>query len=198
MMTVEVAHHLRMARMGHVLLESVPGAALRVGRVDGPSVVVAAVGDPRAEVLPCQHRAALTRALASGVQRTYACALGLVQGGDLTVELVAPSGTDLGNGVFARDEGSLRRLCAVTTLCPAHASSTIRAARTVPIPAHDALTQDPGRADLRLDLAHDPALGVTLMSWLHRPHPAVVGPMEDLARAASAACVVEELLQTLR
>jgi hypothetical protein len=46
-------------------------------------------------------------------------------------------------------------------------------------------------------VAHDPALAVTLMSWLHRPHPAVVGPLEDVARAAAAACAVEELLQTL-
>jgi hypothetical protein len=197
--TRAIAHHLRLARLGQALVEALPGAALRIGQADGPAVTVAAAHDPRSDVVPCQHRAALTRALASGLPRTYAGALGLAPADDgpLSVELLPPPNSDLGGGVFARETGPDRTLCTVTTLCPSHASTAVRAARTVPLPAHEALTRDPDLADLRLHLARDEALGVTLLSWVHRPHPAVIGPLEDVARAAAAACAVEELLLSL-
>jgi hypothetical protein len=144
-------------------------------------------------------RAALARALELGAQEHYAHALGLGEGGALTTELVAPVGADLGSGVLARDEDDgRRRVATVTTLCPQHASAAVRAARTVPLPAHHALTREPALADLTLEVAHDPMLEVTLLSWRHRPHPAVVGAVEDVARAASAACAVEELLHSTR
>ena len=187
--------HLRLPRLGHVLVEALPGAALRIGRADGNHVVVAPPHDPRADVLTCQHRAALARALETGLQRTYAHALGLRDGGELTTELLPPAGADLGSGVLAREDGDgLRRVITVTTLCPTHAARAVRAARTVPMPAHEALTRDPALADLSLEIAHDRALRVTLLSWRHRPHPAVLGAIDDVARAASAACAVEELL----
>jgi hypothetical protein len=195
--TVQAHHELRLARLGQVLLEALPGAVLRIGRAGGPHVTVASVGDPRRDLLPCQHRAALARALAAGHARSYAGALRLPRGDDLTVELVAPAGSDLGLGVFTLDEGQDRRLLTVTTLCPRHASGAVRAARTVPLPAHDALARDPDRAGLRLEMAHDRALGITLLSWRHRPHPAVLGAMEDVVHAAAAACAVEELLHGL-
>jgi hypothetical protein len=191
--------HLRLVRLGHVLLDAVPGAALRVGRVGGGHVLVAPAHDRRADVLLCQHRAALVRSLETGLQSAYAHALGLREGGDLTTELLAPPGADLGSGALARDdEDGRRRVVTVTTLGPADAAAAARAARTVPHPAHEALTRDPGRADLTLEIAHDRALRVTLLSWRHRPHPAVVGAVDDVARAASAACAVEELLQAVR
>lgn len=198
------ADHLRLARLGHILVEAVPGAALRVGRPDGPAVVVAPPADPRAEVLLCQHRAALARSLETGLQHTYTRALGLDDGGPLVAELLTPAGADLGCGVLARPtraHGQLddepdgeRRVVAVTTLCPQHAAKAVRAARTVPVPAHEALTRDPALADLSLEIAYDRALRVTLLSWRHRPHPAVIGAVDDVARAAAAACAVEELL----
>lgn len=199
MMQTTIAAHLRLQRLAHVLVESVPGSALRVGRVGGGSVVVAPAGDPRADVLPCQHRAALAHALAAGLQHAYAHALGLREGGDLTAELLPPPGADLGSGVLARDEADgQRRVVTVTTLCPDHAAAAVRAARTVPLPAHHALTREPALADLTLELAHDRSLAVTLLSWRHRPHPAIVGAVEDVARAASAACAVEEVLAAAR
>jgi hypothetical protein len=196
-MLVEIAQHLRQARLGHVLLEALPGAALRIGRAEGPSVTVARFGDERSDVLPCQHRAALARSLASGLQRTYAHALGLGYGGALLVELLPPAGADLGSGVFALDEAPNRRLITTTTLCPGHAAQAVHAAQTVPAPAHDLLCREPDLADLHLDVGHDQVLGVTVLSWLHRPHPAVIGPMDDIARAAAAACMVEELLHEI-
>ncbi len=196
-MQIAIAEQLRLPRLAHVLLEAIPGAALRVGRVDGPSVLVAPAGDPRAEVLLCQHRAALAGALEAGEQRGYANAVGLRDGGPVTTELLAPPGADLGSGVLARDDGGgHRRVVTVTTLCPQHAAAAVRAARTVPLPAHHALTREPALADLSLEVAHDRMLAVTLLSWRHRPHPAVVGAVEDVARAASAACAVEELLRS--
>jgi hypothetical protein len=199
--TIQAHHQLRLARLGHVLLEALPGAALRIGRSSGAEVTVAGVGDPRSDFLPCQHRAALCRALDAGRVRTYADALGLVDGDepadDLTVELVAPRGTDLGLGVYALDEGPDRRLFTVTTLGPRHASAAVRAARTIPLPAHHALTRAPDRAELRQEVAHDRPRGITLLSWLHRPHPAVLGAMEDVVRGAAAACAVEELLHAV-
>lgn len=190
-----ISSHLRLARLGQILVESVPGTALRVGHVGGPTTVVAGPGDPRAEVLPCQHRAALCRALDSGHQRTYAEALGLTDRADLDIELSAPPGADLGCGVLARDDvDGIRRVVTVTTLRPESAATAVRSARTVPMPAHKALMSDPDRADLALEIAHDGALGVTLLSWRHRPHPAIIGAVDDLARAAAAACAVEELL----
>jgi hypothetical protein len=191
------ADHLRLARLGHVLLDAVPGAALRIGRAGGGHVVVAPVGDARADVLPCQHRAALVRSLRTGLQQTYAHALGLREGGELTTELLAPPGADLGSGVLAREgDDGLRAVVTVTTLCPAHAAAAARTARTVPLPAHRVLSSEPGTADLTLELAHDRDLSVTLLCWRHRPHPAVTGAVDDVARAASAACAVEELLQS--
>lgn len=194
-MQTTTADHLRLQRLAHILLEAVPGTALRVGREGGPAVVVAPAGDPRADVLPCQHRAALARALEAGLQQAYAHALGLRDGGELTAELLPPAGADLGSGVLARDEpDGQRRVVAVTTLCPDHAARAVRAARTVPLPAHHVLTREPAMADLTLELARDRMLSVTLLSWRHRPHPAVVGAVDDVARAAAAACAVEELL----
>lgn len=198
-MQIAIAEQLRLPRLAHVLLEAVPGAALRIGRVDGPDVLVAPAGDPRADLLVCQHRAALARALELGEQDHYAHALGLRDGGLLTTELLAPAGADLGSGVLARDEDDgRRRVVTVTTLCPQHATLAVRAARTVPLPAHQALTRGRALADLTLEVAHDRMLAVTLLSWRHRPHPAVVGAVEDIARAASAACAVEELLHSTR
>ena len=72
----EIASRLRSARLGHALMEAVPGAALEVGRVNGPAVVVGPVGYPGAEVLPCQHRGALAQGLAGGTMAGYVCALG--------------------------------------------------------------------------------------------------------------------------
>lgn len=204
-MPVEIAHTLRQARLGHLLLEALPGAALRIGREDGRSAVVARMGDPRSEVLPCQHRAALQRAMGSGLARAYAGALGLTSGGELTVELLPPAGTDLGSGVFALDDdGRERLLCAVTTLCPQHAAAAIRAARTVPLPARLAGVEGAGGgigvpllAGLRREVHHDAMLGVTVVRWAHRAHPTVSNQIEDLARAETAALVVEEVLQSL-
>ena len=196
-----ITDHLRLARLGHLLVEAVPGSALRIGRPDREAVVVAPPGDPRAEVLLCQHRAALTHALETGRARTYADALGFDdrfedgQDHQLAVQLLPPPGADLGSGVLVREDGDgLRRVLLVTTLCPTHAAAAVRAARTVPMPAHEALTREPGLADLTLEIAHDRPLRVTLLAWRHRPHPAVVDAIDDVARAASAACAVEELL----
>lgn len=188
-----IGHHLRLARMGHVLLEVLPGAALVVGRADGPSVTVAPLGDPRADVLPCQHRAALERALAAGLQRTYAHALGLASGGELSIRLDTPTGTDIGSGVFAFDDLAARRVLTTTTLCAEHAAAAARAARTTAAPARGG----PSPVPVRAEVGCDAGLGVTVLSWTHLPHPAVLGAVEDIARAAAAACAVEELLATL-
>lgn len=197
-MISDLASGLVRARLGQLLLEVVPGAVLRVGREGGPTLRVARPGDPRADVLSCQHRAALVRSADSGLAHTYASALDLTGGGGLTVDLDLPAGADLGLGLVALEEAGSRHLCAVTTLCPTHATAAVRAARTVPLPAHHALVRDPELADLRLDVARDPDLGVTLLSWVHRPHPAVLGPIEDVARAGVAAVAVEELLLSVR
>jgi hypothetical protein len=193
-----IASELEPARLAQVLLEEVPGAVLRISRQDGPSLTVARPGDPRADVLACQHRAALVRAHASGLAATYAAALGLTVGGPLRVALDLPTPADLGLGLAALEDDGRRRICAVTTLCPTHATAAVRAARTVPLPAHHAIARDPTLADLRLDVTRDRDLGVTLLSWVHNPHPAVQGPIEDVARAAVAAVAVEELLLSLR
>jgi hypothetical protein len=197
-MIEDPASALRLARLGQMLLEVVPGAVLRVGTEGGPTLAVARPGDPRAEVLSCQHRAALVHGLGQGSSRRYVEALDLMGDGALTVELDLPAGVDLGTGLVVVDEAGHRRICAVTTLCPTHAAAAARAARTVPLPAHHLLAREQGLAELRLDLAHDRDLGVTLLAWVHRPHPAVVGPIEDVARAAAAAVAVEELLVSLR
>jgi hypothetical protein len=196
--SADLASELQQARLAQVLLEQVPGAVLLVGREGGPSLTVARPGDPRADLLPCQHRAALVRAQDSGLARAYAAALDLTLGGALSVTLELPSSADLGLGLAALDDGAHRRICAVTTLCPAHAAAAVRAARTVPLPASHALAREASVADLRLDVSRDRDLGVTLLSWLHNPHPALQGPVEDVARAAVAALAVEELLLSLR
>ena len=101
----EIASRLRSARLGHALMEAVPGAAMEVGRVNGPAVVVGPVGYPGAEVLPCQHRGALAQGLAGGTMAGYVCALGLAGvGGALYLRLLLPPGADLGTGVIAVDD----------------------------------------------------------------------------------------------
>ncbi|HJR26339.1 MAG TPA: hypothetical protein VJ804_12760, partial [Acidimicrobiales bacterium] len=65
-------------------------------------------------------------------------------------------------------------------------------------PSQRALTREPAVADLRLEVTRDHDLGVTLLSWVHNPHPSVVGPIEDVARAGAAALAVEELLLAVR
>jgi hypothetical protein len=202
-MPIEIAHQLRQARLGQLLVEVLPGAALRIGPADGPSVVVARMGDPRGDVLPCQHRAGLHRALEAGLVQPYAGALGLRAGDDLSAELLAPAGADLGSGVYALDDdGPDRHLGAVTTLCPEHAAAAVRTARTVTLPVRlaggDAGGGPHRMTSLRREVRHDPMLGVTLLHWSHRGHPALSTHVDDVARAESAACVVEELLQSLR
>jgi hypothetical protein len=90
-----------------------------------------------------------------------------------------------------------------TTLCAHHAVRAARAAQTVPEPVRQAYVEgtddlSAALADMRVRAEHDPALGTTVLSWTHRPHPAVVSYVEDAVRAAAAACVVEELLLDLR
>jgi hypothetical protein len=188
-MQVDVAHRLRQARLAHVLLEAVPGVVLQLRAADGPAVLVGPVGDDRAEVLLCQHRAALAHSLAAGDPVVYAEALGL-PGGEPAVSLLTPPGADVGSGLLVLPEdGARRQLCAVTTLCPRHAAGAIRAAHT----AEE--RPDPGSlGGLRREVRYDPMLGVSLLRWSHRAHPTTATRVEDLARAEVAACVVEELL----
>ncbi len=195
----DIATRLRSARLGHALMEAVPCSALEVGRVHGPSVVVGRVGHPGAEILPCQHRGALLQGLAGGTMVGYICALGLGGvGGALYLRLVLPPGADLGTGVIAADDGPDRVLHMATTLCPEVAVRAACAAQTVPARARRGA--DPtadlsaALAELEVDARHDPDLGTTVLSWRHRPHPAVLTQVEDTVRAAASACLVEELL----
>ena len=202
-MQADIADRLRSARLGHTLLASVPGTALQVGRVAGPSVIVGPVGYPGAEVLPCQHRGALVQGLALRSLAGYAHGLGLRSGGPLYLRLLAAPGSDLGSGVLAFEDGRHRRLVMATTLCAHHAVRAARAAHTVPHPVRHAgdatgIELSSVLADMRVEAGHDPILGTTLLSWTHRPHPAVLGHVEDAVRAAAAACVVEELLLDVR
>jgi hypothetical protein len=202
-MLTDIDRRLRSARLGHALLEVVPGAALEVGRVGGPSVVVGPVGHPGAEVLPCQHRGALVQGLAMGTLVDYVRGLGL-EGlhGALYLRLLLPPGADVGTGVVAVDDSPDRRLVMATTLCAHRAVRAARAAQSVPEPvrhAHAAGTEDLRAvlAEMRVTADHDPSLHTTVLSWTHRPHPAVVAYVEDAVRAVAAACVVEELLLDL-
>jgi hypothetical protein len=202
-MSGDIADRLRSARLGHALMESVPGSALEIGRVHGPSVVVGPVGHPGAEVLPCQHRGAVTQGIQGGTMAGYVCALGLGGvGGALYLRLQLPPGADLGTGVIAVEEPPHRRLVMATTLSPRRAVAAARAAQTVPQPVRpSSVTSEAvsaALADLRIDAHHDPVLQATVLSWSHRPHPAVVAPIDDAVRAAAAACVVEELLLDVR
>jgi hypothetical protein len=202
-MPEDIATRLRSARLGHALMEAVPGAALEVGRVHGPSVVVGPVGHPRAEVLPCQHRGALAQGLAGATMAGYVCALGLAgAGGAIYLRLLLPPGADLGTGVVAVDESPNRRLLLATTLCAQAAVRAARSAQTVPTPASSGRTNGgalaAALAELRVAAHHDPVLHTTVLSWTHRPHPAVLAQVDDAVRAAAAACVVEELLLDVR
>jgi len=194
----EIASRLRSARLGHALMEAVPGAAMEVGRVNGPAVVVGPVGYPGAEVLPCQHRGALAQGLAGGTMAGYVCALGLAgAGGALYLRLLLPPGADLGTGVIAVDDPPRRRLVMATTLGEQHALDAARAAWTVPVPARGSRSgaaHNTALADLEVEARHDPVLHTTALSWTHRPHPAAVTQVDDAVRAAAAACLVEELL----
>ena len=202
-MPTDIASLLRNARLGHTLLEAVPGTALEVGRRQGGAVVVGPVGYGGAEVLPCQHRAALAEGLAEGSLVAYLGALGLTSGEGVRVRLLTPPGMDLGTGVLATQDGATRTLIAATTLCPRHAIQAARAAQTVPHPVRHANEgrDDPLRpvlVDLRIGARHDRVLGTTVLSWAHRTHPAVSAQVEDAVRAAAASCVVDELLLELR
>jgi hypothetical protein len=195
MQTTDIAGRLRSARLGHALMEAVPNAALEVGRVHGPAVVVGPVGYPGAEVLPCQHRGALVQGIAGGTMAGYVCALGLAGvGGQLYLRLLLPPGADLGTGVVAVDGTPERQLLMATTLCPHRAVQAVREAQTVPFTVQGAGDDDPATADLRVTAIHDADLGTTVLTWRHRPHPAGVSQVEDAVRAAAAACLVEELL----
>jgi hypothetical protein len=188
---------LRSARLGHVLMETVPGSALEIGRVHGPAVVVGPVGYPGAEVLPCQHRGALAQGIQGGTMAGYLCALGLGGvGGAVYLRLLLPPGADLGTGVVAVEEPPNRRLVLATTLGADEAIAAAHAGQSVPQPAGPTSAR-PTLADLRVEARHDPVLQATVVSWTHRPHPAAVAPVDDAVRAAAAACVVEELLQSL-
>jgi hypothetical protein len=193
----DIASRLRSARLGHALMETVPGAALEVGRVQGPAVVVGPVGHPGAEVLPCQHRGALTQGLRGGTMAGYVCALGLEgAGGALYLRLLLPPGADLGTGVVAVEAAPERRLVMATTLCPREALRAARSSHAIPHP----VGRRPGDAlavtldELPVDTRHDPGLHTTVLSWTHRPHPAAIAQVDDAVRAAAAACLVEELL----
>jgi hypothetical protein len=50
---------------------------------------------------------------------------------------------------------------------------------------------------VRTDLWWDKDLLVTVIGWTYRAHPSIVGPMEDMVRAAAAACAVDELEASL-
>jgi hypothetical protein len=199
MQTTDIAGRLRSARLGHALMEAVPGAALEVGRVHGPAVMVGPVGHPGAEILPCQHRGALVQGITGGTMAGYVCALGLAGvGGPLYLRLLLPPGADLGTGVVAIDGVPERRLLTATTLCPHRAVSAARNAQTLPLaldaPDEAEVLAARALAGLRLDAEHDPTLGTTILTWRHRPHPAGLTQVEDAVRAAAAACLVEELL----
>ncbi len=191
-----IADRLRSARLGHALMQAVPGGALEVGRAGGPTIVVGPVGQPGAEVLPCQHRGAVLQALACRSMAAYARGLGLQgPGGALHLRLLLPPGSDLGTGVVATERPPDRCLVMATTLCPHRAVRAARDAQTVPPPAP--LAGGPRqdlKVDLQVDVDHDPELGTTVLAWTHRPHPSVVLQIDDAVRAAAAACLVEELL----
>jgi hypothetical protein len=198
-----IASRLRSARLGHALMEAVPGAALEVGRLHGPAVIVGPVGHPAAEVLPCQHRGAIAQGLTGGTMAGYVRALGLEGlGGSLYLRLLLPAGTDLGTGVVAVDASPDRRLVMATTLCAQRAVDAARAAQTVPQPARPSHSETQeaslALADLELVARHDPVLHTTVLSWTQRPHPAGGAMVEDAVRAAAAACLVEELLLDLQ
>ena len=118
-MPEDIADRLRSARLGHALMESVPGAALESGGVHGPSVVVGPVGQPGAEVLALPAPGApSSRGCRAGRWLGYVCALGLGGvGGALYLRLRLPPGADLGTGVVAVEEPPDRRLVMATTLC---------------------------------------------------------------------------------
>jgi hypothetical protein len=198
MQSTDIAARLRSARLGHALMEAVPGAALEVGRVHGPAVVVGPVGHPGAEVLPCQHRGALVQGIVGGTMAGYVCALGLAGvGGQLYLRLLLPPGADLGTGVVAVEGTPERQLLMATTLCPHRAVHAVREAQTVPFSVQGPGEDDPAglaMADLRVTATHDADLGTTVLTWRHRPHPAGLSQVEDAVRAAAAACLVDELL----
>jgi hypothetical protein len=193
-MLPDIVDRLRSARLGHALLQAVPGAALEVGRVRGPRVLVGPAGHPTAEVLLCQHRGAILQAVDRRSMAAYALGLGLQgPGGALYLRLVLPPGADLGTGVVAVERPPDRCLVLATTLCPHRAVRAARDAQTIPPPPsvgepHDVLV------DLRVDARHDAELGTTTLSWSHRPHPAVVLQVDEAVRAVAAACLVDELL----
>jgi hypothetical protein len=194
MSAAAIADRLRSARLGHALLQAAPGCALEVGRIGGPAVVVGPAGYPGAEVLLCQHRGALVQALATGSMAAYARGLGLQGlGGSLYLRVLLPAGADLGTGVIAVDRPPDRCLVLATTLCPHRAARAAREAQTIPPPATCGHAQEV-LVDLHVEVAHDAELGTTVLSWTHRPHPAVVLQVDEAVRAAAAACLVEELL----
>jgi hypothetical protein len=189
-----ITDRLRSARLGHALLQAAPGCALEVGRVAGPAVVVGPAGYPGAEVPLCQHRGAIVQALATGSLAAYARGLGLQGlGGSLYLRALVPAGADLGTGVIAVDRPPDRCLVVATTLCPHRAARAARDAQTIPPPTAGGQAQEV-LVDLRVEAFHDAELGTTVLSWAHRPHPAVALQVEEAVRAAAAACLVEELL----
>lgn len=193
-MCADIVARLRSARLGHALLQAAPGAALEVGRIGGPRVVVGPAGHPGAEVLLCQHRGAILQALDRRSMAAYAQGLGLQgPGGALYLRLVLPPGADLGTGVVAVERPPDRCLVLATTLCPHRAVRAAREAQTVPPPVPSGRAQEV-LVDLRVEPRHDAQLGTTVLTWSHRPHPAVVLQVDEAVRAAAAACLVEELL----
>ncbi len=200
-MLVDLAHRLRLARLGAAALAEVPGALLRIGRDGGGTVTVGAIDDHRTEVLPCHHRAALAAGLSSGSLLAYLRALGLLQGGGLHVELLLPPGADVGSGVVSTtsDSDDESRLVVVSTLCPHRAALAARRAHPVTANAvHPGDSQQqPTTTRVRTDLRWDKDLLVTVIGWTYRAHPSIVGPVEDMVRAAAAACAVDELEASL-